>query len=180
MTARERRLWIWTALVIAAIYSTLGLARTLADEFRRRDLLDAAFGLAFLVILVAIVAVGVRARPGGLEIGVALGVAAVYGLVFVRMAIPEERTHVIEYGVVAVLAHEALTERWQGRRAGWLAAVVALVLTIAVGAIDELIQLGLPRRVFDVADIATNSISAAMALGAKLALGWAARRARPG
>lgn len=32
-------------------------------------------------------------RTGGAEIGGALGVAAVYLMVFVRMGIPEERTH---------------------------------------------------------------------------------------
>ena len=32
-----------------------------------------------------------------------MGIAATYLLVFVRMAIPTERSHLIEYGVVAVL-----------------------------------------------------------------------------
>ena len=58
-----------------------------------------------------------RTRPGGAEIGVALGVAAVYLMVFLRMGIPEERTHLIEYRVVAVFICEALAERAsQGRR----------------------------------------------------------------
>ncbi len=45
-------------------------------------------------------ALGFSVRPGGVEVGIALGVITVYVLVFVRMAIPEERTHVVEYGVV--------------------------------------------------------------------------------
>lgn len=174
-SARERRLWVWTALVVAAIYSTLGLARTLAEEFRRRDILDAIFVVAFVAILLAIAAVGLKARPGGLEIGIALGVVAVYVLVFVRMAIPEERTHVIEYGVVAILLHEALTERRRHRAGVWSPTVIALGLTVALGAFDELIQLFLPSRVFDFRDVFTNASAALLAVLAKISVSWAGR-----
>ncbi|MDH3293485.1 MAG: VanZ family protein [Acidimicrobiia bacterium] len=175
---RERRLWIGTGLVVAAIYSTLGLARVLAEEFRQQGILEAAFTAAFVMILFAIGSLALRVRPGGLEIGVALGVVAVYALVFIRMAIPEERTHVIEYGVVAVLIHEAMGERRANGGAGWSPTVVAIGLALTVGTIDELIQLFLPSRVFDVADIFTNGVSAVMAVLAKLALSWAAGRRR--
>lgn len=57
-SSRERRLWLWTLAVVAAIYSTLGLARTFAVELRHRGLVDAAFFWAFVLILVAIVALG--------------------------------------------------------------------------------------------------------------------------
>jgi hypothetical protein len=48
----------------------------------------------------------------------ALGVTAVYGMVVVRMEIgPAERTHLFEYGLLAVLIYQALTERLgHGRR----------------------------------------------------------------
>ncbi len=174
---RERRLWMWTLAVVVAIYATLGLAQTLAVELRDRNVVDAAFVWAFVLILVAIVALGLRIRPGGAEIGVAIGVVAVYAMVFIRMAVPEERTHVVEYGVVAILVHEALTERAsQGRRVP-APAVTALGLTTVVGGLDELIQLFLPSRVFDPADIFVNTMSALMALVAKLSLAFARRRA---
>ena len=172
-TRRERRLWLWTAVVVIAIYSTLGLARVLADELRSRELADAAFGWGFVLILLAIVALGLRTRPGGLEIGVALGVVAVYLLVLVRMAIPEERTHVVEYGIVAILIHEALAEQQTIDRPVRAPATTALGLAITIGAVDELLQLALPSRVFDVRDIVTNAVSALLALVAKLSLGWA-------
>lgn len=178
VTRRERRLWGWTALVVVAIYSTLGLARRLADELGRRELTDAAFGLGFVLILLAIVAFGVGTRPRGLEIGVTLGVVAVYALAFVRMATPAERTHLVEYGVVAILVHEALTERHRNGRGVGSPAVVAVGLTIAIGAIDEFIQLAIPSRVFDVVDIFANSVSAALAVVAKSALTAIQRRTR--
>lgn len=114
---RERRLWLWVLAVVGAIYSTLGLARTLAGVLRDRDLLDASFVLGMLLVGAAIVALALKTRPGGAEIGIGLGVAATFLLVFLRMAIPEERTHLIEYGVVAMFSYEALKERAsQGRR----------------------------------------------------------------
>lgn len=175
---RERRLWIWVVATIVAIYSTLGLARVVADELNRREIADAVFVSAFILILLAIAALGFKVRPGGLEVGIALGVIAVYVLVFVRMAIPEERTHVVEYGVVAILIHEALVERQRNELRIWFPATLALGLTIAIGTVDEVIQLAIPSRVFDPLDILTNAISALMALVAKLLLEWASRRRR--
>jgi len=170
---RERRLWLWTIAVVVAIYSTLGLASTLAVELRNRNLVDSAFGLAFILILISIVVLALRIRPGGAEIGVAIGVIAVYAMVFLRMAIPEERTHVVEYGVVAILVHEALTERADQ---GWwvpIPALLALAIAVVIGAIDEFLQLLIPSRVYDPIDIFVNSVSAFMALASKLALAWA-------
>ena len=46
---RERRLWLWTLAVMAAIYSTLGLAPKLAGMLRNRGLIDAAFFFCLLL-----------------------------------------------------------------------------------------------------------------------------------
>ena len=113
---RERRLWAWTLLVVVAIYSTLGLAWTLAGALRDSGLLDRSlpvlmFLMGMVLVGATIVTRGLKVRPGGVEIAVALGVATAYFMVFVRIAILEERTHLIEYSVVAGLIHEALTER---------------------------------------------------------------------
>ena len=73
---RERRLWACTLAVVVAIYSTLGLARTLAGELRNRDLLDTVFVFGTLLIGAAIVILGLKTGPGVAEIGGALGVPA--------------------------------------------------------------------------------------------------------
>ncbi|MFQ5578240.1 MAG: VanZ family protein [Anaerolineae bacterium] len=178
-SGRERRLWLWTVAVVAAIYSTLGLAAPLAGALRDRGLIEAFFILGVLVVGAAILTQGLKTRPGGAEIGVALGVAAVYLMVFVRMAIPaEERTHIIEYGVVAVFIYEALAERVsQGRRVP-APPVLAILATGLAGALDECIQVLLPGRVFDPRDILFNLLAGVMAVAASLALGWARRRWR--
>ncbi len=171
---RERRLWLWTLIVVFAIYSTLGLASTLANELLDRGLFDGAFILAFFMIWAAILTQGLRSRPGGVEISVAFGVAAVYLMVFARLGIPE-RTHLFEYSVVAVLIHGALKERVAGGRRVPLPALLAIFLTSLVGALDECIQEFLPSRVFDTFDILFNVLAAVMAVTASVVLGWARR-----
>ncbi len=172
---RERRLWGWTLAVVAAIYSTLGLAATLAGFLRNRGLLDDLFVLGLILIGAAILAQGLTWRPRGIEIVVALGIVATYLLVFARMAIPEERTHLIEYGVVAVFVNEALTERASQGRQVPVPTLLAVLVTAMVGLLDECIQAFLPNRVFDYRDILFNGLAAVMAVAASVALAWARR-----
>jgi len=172
---RERRLWGWTLAVVAAIYSTLGLAATLAEFLRNRGLFDDLFVLGLILIGAAILAQGLTWRPRGIEIVVTLGIVATYLLVFARMAIPEERTHLIEYGVVAVFINEALTERASQGRHVPVPALLAVLATAMVGLLDECIQAFLPNRVFDYRDILFNGLAAVMAVAASVALAWARR-----
>ena len=177
-SARERRLWAWTVAVVVAIYSTLGLARTLAGILREEGLLVASFAAGMVLVGATVLVMGLRSRPGATEIGIALGIAAAYFMVMVRMALPEERTHLIEYGVVAVFIHEALKERaGQGRRVP-VPALIAVVAASVVGTVDEGIQAFLPSRVFDTEDILFNVLAATMAVASSVALGWARRRRR--
>lgn len=174
---RERRFWIYTALVVIAIYATLGLARQLADSLNDSGLAAGLFIAGCLLVLAAVVSQGLKTRPGGYEIAVAFGIAAAYLLVFVRMSIPTERSHLIEYGVVAIFILEALKERVsQGRRVP-LPALLAILITAVIGAIDECIQGVIPSRVFDPVDMLFNTLAAIMAVGASTALSWARRLA---
>ena len=175
---RERRLWLWVLVVMVAIYATLGLAQRLAETLRERGLLDVSIGLFLLcmfLVAVTVVTQGLKVRPGGAEVAVGVGVAAAYLLVLTRMTVPTERSHLIEYGVVGVLIYEALTERKsQGRRVP-LPPVLAVLVTVALGALDEGIQWLLPNRVFDPVDILFNLLAGTMAVAASVALTWARR-----
>lgn len=115
---RERRLCFWTLAVVVVIYATLGLARTLAGALGDNESIGVGLFIpACLLVLATIVIQGLKTRPSGAEIAVALGIAAAYFLVLVRMAIPTERSHLIEDGVMAIFIDEALTERIsQGRQ----------------------------------------------------------------
>ncbi len=176
-SAREKRLWAWTLAVVVAIYSTLGLARTLVDQLGSDFVSVWLFLLGCILVLATVITQGLRVRPSGTEIGVALGVAAAYLLVVVRMAVPTERSHLVEYGVVAVFVHEALLERaGQGRRVP-VPSLLAIGIASLVGVVDEGIQRFLPSRVMDPVDILFNVLAAVMAVGASVALRWARRRA---
>ena len=178
---RERHLWLWTLAVIVAIYATLGLAATLAGVLTNQGLSAALFLGCMVLVGATILTQGLKTRPGGVELGVALGIAVVYLMMFFRMTIPE-RSHLIEYSVLAVFIYEALNERaGQGRRVP-VPGLLAILATSLVGVLDECIQVLLPSRVFDPVDMLFNSLAALMAVLASMALGWARRRfgkARP-
>ena len=91
---RERLLWFCALAVVVAIYSTLGLAGTLVEVLRERDLLPPALLVLMLLTVAAIVGSGLKRRPGRREVWVALGVTAVYAMAVVRMGgSVAERTH---------------------------------------------------------------------------------------
>lgn len=163
-------LWGLTGAVVVAIFATLGLARTLSDELRNRNLLDNTFFFAFVVLVVAVVVRALKLRRGGPEIFVILATAIVYLMMFLRMASPEERSHLLEYGVVALLIHEALTERARNGAHVPRPALLAIVVTSVVGAVDECIQLVIPSRVFDPIDLGFNALAATVAVSATLVL----------
>ncbi|MCQ3803734.1 MAG: hypothetical protein OXC98_10245 [bacterium] len=70
---RERRLWFWTLTIVVAIFSTLGLAGALAEQLSESGLTTVGFAAAMLLVGVTVVIQGLRTKPTGAEIGVALG-----------------------------------------------------------------------------------------------------------
>ena len=174
---RERRLWLWALAVVVAIYSTLGLAGTLAEVLREHNLLPAAVLGLMLVTVAAIVGSGLKKRPGHREVWVALGVTAVYAMAVVRMGgTMEERTHLFEYGIVAVLIYQALRERAANGRRVPAPAVLALVATVALGWLDEGLQALIPSRVYDNFDVVRNTVAALIGIGGSVTVGWVNER----
>lgn len=174
---RERRLWLWTLLVLITIYATLGVVRPLAQFLNETSWSSLLFIAGCLLVLAAAVTQGMRQKPSQPELVVGLGITAVYLLLFVRISLPAERTHLVEYGIVALLVHEALSERRKNGGAIPFPVGTAVLLTTLLGTIDELIQAILPSRVFDLQDILFNFTAALLALSASTALAWARRRA---
>ncbi|UCD42271.1 MAG: VanZ family protein [Chloroflexota bacterium] len=173
---RERRLWLWTLVVLAAIYSTLGPAATLVAYLRERNLLRVSSTVILLIVIGVIVWQWVKRRPSLSEIGVALGIAAVYLMAWIRIPIPEERTHLIEYSIVAILIYQALSERQRNGRKVPAPAALAVGITALLGLVDETIQTILPNRVFDIIDVGFNAGAGLMAILGIIALAWARRR----
>ena len=180
---REERLWLWTLVVLVAIYATLGPAQTLVAVLCARNLLRFSFAIVLLLTVIVIALPWVKRRPGWREIGVALAVTAVYLMAILRVETPEERTHLIEYSLVAVLIHQALVERTHKGRYVPLPAVLAIDLTALLGWLDEGIQWIMPNRIYDIRDVAFNALAALMAIVASLVLERVRRwvsKAKPG
>lgn len=169
---RERRFWCWALIVVIAIWSTLALAGTLVEQLRELGLLEVSFGFGFLLVIVAIVGNALGGRPpAGREIWVVLGIVTVCAMVVVRMGVPlAERTHLFEYGLVAVLVHRALVERRLGGRGVKAPAACAMAATALLGWIDEGIQALIPNRVYDFRDVWMNALAGVMAIAASLVL----------
>lgn len=170
---RERRLWLWSLAVVAAIYSTLGLAGTLAARLRENNLMTAAFFVLMILTVATIIGSGLKRRPRRREVWVGLGLTAVYGMAVLRMGVsPEERTHLFEYGVVAVLIYQALRERAQNGGRVPVPPLLALVVTALLGWLDEGIQALLPNRVYDDFDVMSNAIAATIGIVGSVTIGW--------
>ena len=173
---RERRLWLWAIAVLVAIYSTLGVTSRLAAAIRERGLIEELVLISLLLLAAAVVMIGLRSRPRGAVIGFAIGVFGVYLLAFLRMGSPEERTHLFEYTILALLIYEALNERAAQGSHVPVPALLAILVTVLLGWIDEGIQALLPNRVYDLRDVGFNALAATMAVAASIVLTWARGR----
>jgi hypothetical protein len=159
------------AAVVTGIYSTLWLAGTLEGIVSNRELLGSIFFFSFILLVAVIVATGLTKRPTLRDIWLTIGVTAAYGMIAFRLGgSAAERTHLFEYGLVAVLMFQALTERRQNGRRVPVPAVLAWGATSLIGCLDEGIQALLPSRVFDPIDIGVNTLAALMAIVASVVI----------
>lgn len=168
---RERRLWIWTLVIIVAIYSTLGLQGRLVAILQDLNLLVGVYISLLVLMVLAIIGSAIKRRIGRYEVWVTLGIAAVYGMLVVRLFLnPVERTHLFEYGLVGVLIYKALEERNRNGRRAITTAIIAIIATSLLGWLDEGIQAILPNRVYDIRDVGFNALAGLMAVTASLLL----------
>jgi hypothetical protein len=151
------------------------MGRPLASQLRDQNVQAVFFVLGMLLVGAAILIYSVKAKPGKPEMSMLLGIAAVYIMFIFRLGAPE-RSHLIEYSVLAICIHKALIERAQHKK--WIRqpAIPALTLAFLVGVLDESIQFFLPNRVFDPEDIVFNGMAVTMAIGARALLVWVRKR----
>ena len=171
---RERRLWMALVIVLAAIYATLGQAPAIVAALGEGILNSVGNNLVFaiIVILVVVPVFFIDKRLAREEIAVGFGILTVYLLAWLRLGSWEERTHLFEYALVAALIHEALLERRDNGRRMPAPTVLALLISLLLGVLDEGIQHLLPNRVFDPVDVAFNSLAAVMIIGARCLVRW--------
>lgn len=170
---RERWLWVWAGVVLAGIFASIFLVNTLVSVMRNEALAGTLFSAGMILIVVMIVVLSLKARPGGLEIGVGIGILAVYTIIFARMTVPSTRSHIIEYSVLAAIIYAALRERVENGRHVPYPAVLTIGISTGIGIIDEIIHALMPSRVFDLFDIFFDWLASVMAVTASAALIWA-------
>ncbi len=152
-THQDLRPWIIVLAYILLIYLSLPLMRPL--QRRLYELLGiSALSLAVNIVLglvaLAVLCLGLR-RGGGTALLLLLILAAL-GLTAVRIELPEERLHFLEYGLLGLLVHHAGT-----RHGSRLSFPLLLAITTLAGVFDEGIQHLLPNRVGDLRDILLNT-----------------------
>jgi len=169
---RERKLWYWAGVTWAVIFASIWLAGSVAEFLRDRGLISNAIWLVLFLVVLSVVVHGIRSRSSGFEVIIWMGLFAVYLMVMLRMTLPEERSHLIEYSILALFIFEALRERAANRPEMKYPALWAIGITTLLGILDESIQLLVPSRVFDPIDMLFNFIAAILAVGGSSILQW--------
>jgi len=177
LTSGARSYRLAAAGCVAAIYASAYPVQFVLDFLRAHNLLRLSIASIALVVSSLAVAALARRHAGQREWIVLALVALVYLVAASRLDIVQERIHLVEYGVLALLLRRGLEPPGGGGEARAL--VTAFGLTALAGLGDELWQGVLPNRHFDWRDVRLNAISGALALAAAIALA-AARSAAPG
>ena len=154
-------------LAACGVYASIPWGGLLAGWVRAEGMAGAVYIAALFLIAAAVTWHGRRARWGRVEAGIALGAIGLLCLVGMRITLLEERTHLIEYAVIGLLAYEVMS-RW--RPASGLLPWGARALACGLGVIAELLQGLHPERVFDLRDILFNTIASAAAVGGSTAI----------
>jgi hypothetical protein len=159
---RRAALW-WLFLYAALVYATSPWTPALAEAFGVLTWGRGMLAVGPLVVAAVLVIVGIgRARDRGPRAIVPwLIILGLYGVVWqVVVQQPIEVVHLMQYGVMSVLALRAL-RWWVPRR---LAYAGSAVFTVAASWGNELLQSVLPSRVYDLRDVALDGLAAALGL----------------
>ncbi len=176
-SSREKIYWLGSLAVVAAIFASLFIGRPLADQLRDQNTQAVFFMIGLILVAAVVVVHGLQSKPGRWETVTLLGIIAVYTMLIFRLGAPE-RSHLIEYSVLAVFLHKALAERAQNRRLYLNPAIMAIGISFVIGVLDEAIQILIPHRVFDPEDILFNGMAIIMAIGFSVLLKWIRKKSR--
>lgn len=149
-------------ILVVCIDGTLGVMRDVVNALRGANLLRAVVAVIFAGCAALLARVlwrrGFLVRPSTWPV---LGGAIIaYALALQHSMTIEESLHLVEYGLVGMLARSSMPRAWTGARA-WLG---AWLLAVALGWLDEGIQGLLPSRHYDLHDVMLNAAAAGIPL----------------
>jgi hypothetical protein len=163
--AWRRQRWAVFGLYVGTVFVTVPFTPRITLALRNTDLLGATVTGLYVVAVAAVVYYVVF----NLRLADWIAFAAVAALLCVvtvlllGLAIPEERVHFLQYGVMALLARHACAKT-EGRARIGVSIALAWLLTSGLGLLDECLQGLVPSRVFDWRDVGMNTGAAATAL----------------
>lgn len=170
-SSKEKRRWLYVLVVVLAIYATLFIGQPLQLLLQDQNIQAALFLVGMALSATAIILQGVKPQTSKREIAVWIGLSAVYLMLFLRLGLPE-RSHMIEYSILGIFVLTAFLERYNDQGEKVIPVVSAIIVSILIGTIDELIQIYIPDRVFDPIDIVFNSLAIVMAIFSFLTIRW--------
>ncbi len=172
------RSWVTVGGYVGALFASVPYARNIVVGLREQHLLGTSVTLLYFVAVVGLVyhvVFDVRLSDRIAFLALVL-LALVTGSLVLGLAVPEERIHFLQYGLLALLCRRALA--WHLQPRGQILGAVALAS--AAGVVDELLQGVTPERVCDGRDMIINAVAAFLAIVAEEALhnrlGWLPRK----
>lgn len=168
--AQERLYWTCVGMVVLAILLSLLVRPSWVTLIGSHDVQVALFVTGLLLTTLTVVIHGLKSSANKREWALLLGISAVYVMLLFRLGAPE-RTHLIEYSVLAIFLRMAFIE-YKKRRTLKYPNLSAWASGVAVGIIDEGLQLIVPHRTFDIEDIFFNVMAVTLAIVAALCINW--------
>ena len=172
---REKRIWACVIFIVIGIFCSLFVGQPLLNMLKDQNLQAVIFLIGLFIIGVMIIVAGLVRRANTIEWLLLLGISVVYIMFFLRLGL-SERSHLIEYSALAITIHQALIERAKQIGKIRFLNVYAILISIIIGIIDELVQIALPDRVFDFEDILFNSLASFMAIATSVGLQFIQKR----
>lgn len=173
----------WALLAIASItiLTTLTVARKLVSYFYRSGN-EWVLKYSSVVLLIFVgswalyyLILKVKVRDPKTYLFCLL-IAAAYGLILLKLSrFPAERLHLLEYGVVGLLAHRALKHHTIEP----VCTNLAILVTLNIGLLDELIQGILPNRYYDTKDVLVNAAAGILGVFAASVIKYARKKENP-
>ena len=165
----EKLYWIGCLAVLLTILTSLFLPHSAQLYFLSQDVQAILFVSGMFLVTVSVLRYGTRNTKDHLKTALILCGTTILLMVIFRLGAPE-RSHLMEYTILTLLIHLALTERYKTALNNLKVGLKAFVIASLIGLIDELIQLIIPERTFDKYDIIFNILAALFAVSTILIL----------
>ena len=164
----EKRYWFYSLIIVIAIFSSLAFGRPLQEIIQNPTVQLILFVSGMVITATVIIIHGSSGFSNKLDLVIWLGIIGVSVLLFFRLG-AHERSHLMEYGILAVFVHKAFLARNEQVHT-ILIGLKAFSLVVLIGLLDEGLQRLIPTRVFDWQDVAFNCLAAMLAIGGGMAI----------